>query len=88
PSFWNWDLTLARRFRAPALGRSAQARLQMQLYNIFNTAQFTTMATGLTFQDDPAVPGVDSLLLTSTTQGQYTASNPPRYFGITLRLDF
>ena len=31
--------------------------LQLQLYNIFNTPQFTTMNTALTFADDPNVPG-------------------------------
>ena len=94
PSFSNWDLTVARRFPIPALGRDAQARLQLQLYNIFNTAQFTTLNTALTFQDDPAVPGLDNLLLTSTSHGRYTVpnngtgTNPPREFGITLRVDF
>ena len=49
------------------MGKLAQARLQLQLYNIFNTPQFTTLNTALTFQDDPNVPGLDNLLLTSTT---------------------
>jgi hypothetical protein len=89
PSFWNWDLTLARRFPIPQLGGNAQARVQLQLYNVFNTAQFTNMNTALTFQDDPTVPGLDNLLLTSTNHGRYvTSTNPPRQFGITLRLDF
>jgi hypothetical protein len=88
PAFWNWDLTLARRFPVPVMGRNAQVRLQLQLYNIFNTAQFTSMNTGLTFQDDPAVPGLDNNLLTSTTMGRYTATNPPRQFGATMRLEF
>jgi hypothetical protein len=70
------------------LGRDAQARLQLQLYNIFNAAEFTTMNTTLNFQDDPNVPGVDTRLLTSTNHGRYTASNPPRQFGMTFRLDF
>jgi hypothetical protein len=94
PSFWNWDLTLSRGFSAKALGANAQARVQLQLYNIFNTAQFTNLNTALTFQDDPNVPGVDNLLLTSTQHGRYTApagqagTNPPRQFGLTVRLDF
>jgi hypothetical protein len=88
PAFWNHDLTFARRFAVPPLGRDAQVRLQLGLYNIFNTPQFTTLSTGLTFADDPNVPGVDNLVLTSTTHGRYTASNPPRQFGITARLDF
>jgi hypothetical protein len=88
PGWWNWDVTVARNFRVPQLGRDATLKLQLQLYNIFNLVQFTTMNTNLTFQDDPAVPGVDNLLLTSTTHGRYTAAIPPRQFGVTVRLDF
>ena len=87
PGFWNWDLTLQRRFPIKAAGRQMQARLQLQLYNVFNTPQFNTLNTTLTFQDDPNVPGTDSLLLQSTLQGRYTASNPPREFGVTFRVD-
>ena len=42
----------------------------------------------------PSVPGIDNLLLTSTTHGRYTSTNnnigttPPRQIGITLRPDF
>ena len=88
PAFWNWDLTLQRRFPIPAFGSQAQARLQLQLYNIFNTAQFTTLNPTLQFLDDPNVPGVDNLLFQSTTHGRYTAANPPREFGVTFRVDF
>jgi hypothetical protein len=94
PGFWNWDLTLQRRFPIPAFGRQVNARLQLQLYNVFNTPQFTTLNTALTFRDDPNVPGLDNLLLTSTTHGQYTVpnngtgTNPPREFGVTFRVDF
>jgi hypothetical protein len=97
PGFWNWDLTLQRRFPIPVGGREVNARLQLQLYNIFNTAQFTTVDTMLTFQDDPNVPGIDNLLLTNTTAGRYivpttpagsTGTNPPREFGVTIRVDF
>ena len=88
PAFWNWDLTLARRFPLRQLGRDAQARLQLQLYNVLNAAEFTSMNTTLNFQDDPNVPGVDTLLLTSTNHGRYTLANPPRQFGVTFRIDF
>ena len=53
-----------------------------------------SVAIDLQFQDDPSVPGVDNLLLTSTTHARYTTTNnnigttPPRQIGITLRLDF
>ena len=88
PGFWNWDVTLQRRFPIPAFGQQVQARLQLQLYNIFNTPQFTVLNTALAFRDDPSVPGLDNLLLTSTTHGRYTAANPPREFGVTFRVDF
>ena len=88
PSYWNWDLTIPRNCRVSQLTRGATARVQLQLYNVFNSAQFTTMNTTLEFADEPNVPGQDSLRLTSTQQGRYTAVNPPRYFGMTFRLDF
>jgi hypothetical protein len=88
PGFWNWDLTLQRRFPIPVFGDQAQARLQLQLYNIFNTPQFTSLDVNLQFRDDPNVPGVDNLAFNSTTQGRYTAANPPREFGVTFRVDF
>jgi hypothetical protein len=87
PGFWNFDLTLQRRFPIPALGQQVNGRLQLQLYNVFNTPQFTTLNTALTFRDDPTVPGLDNLELTSTTHGRYTVpnngtgTNPPREFG-------
>jgi hypothetical protein len=94
PGWWNWDVTFARRFSVRVLGYGAQVRLQVQLYNIFNMVQFTNLDTHLQIQDDPSVPGVDNLLLTSTTHGRYTTTNnnivttPPRQIGLTLGLDF
>jgi hypothetical protein len=94
PGFWNFDMTFARRFPVPQLGSGAQARLQLQIYNIFNQVQYTNLDTTLNFQDDPSVPGIDNLLLTSTTHARYTSTNnnigttPPRQIGLTLRLDF
>jgi hypothetical protein len=46
------------------------------------------MNTGLAFKDDPNVPGLDNNTLTTTNAGRYTATNPPRQAGITLRLEF
>lgn len=94
PGWWNHDLTLARRFPVRKLGRDAQARIQLQLYNIFNLVQFTTMnspganSPTLAFQDDPAVPGLDNLLITTVNPFRYTAAIEPRQFGVTFRLDF
>jgi len=82
PSWSNWDLTIARRFAVSQLGRNAAARLQMQLYNVFNQVEWTTMNTTMQFN------GTNNVNLNSTQTGLYTAVNPPRQFGITLRLDF
>jgi hypothetical protein len=42
----------------------------------------------LAFQDDPAVPGLDNLLITTVNPGRYTAAIEPRQVGVTVRLDF
>jgi hypothetical protein len=60
----------------------------LQLYNIFNMVQFTTMNTALQFRDDPNVDGTDNLILNTTNPGRYTAAIEPRQFGVTFRLDF
>ena len=57
-------------------------RIQLQLYNMFNAVQFTTMNAGLQFT------GANNSVLNSTQQGRYTAAIPPREFGITARFDF
>jgi hypothetical protein len=88
PGWWNWDLTLARRFPVPGLGQDAQARVQLQLYNIFNLVQFTDMNTQLQFRDDPNVDGTDNLILNTANPFRYTAAIEPRQFGVTFRLDF
>jgi hypothetical protein len=80
PSWSNWDITLARRFAARAMGPKAGVRLQFQAFNIFNQVEWTTMNTTLQFTTNGA--------LNSTQTGRYTAVNPARQFGITLRLDF
>src|SRR5690349_13802716 len=71
------DLTLARRFSVPALGRDANARVQLQLYNIFNSVQFTRMTADLQFRDDPNIPGTDSLLLNTTNPGRFDQAFEP-----------
>ena len=80
PSWSNWDITLARRFPVPAMGRKAGVRLQVQAYNVFNQVEWTTMNATLQFTTN----GV----LNSTNTGRYTAVNPARQMGITARFDF
>ena len=82
PSWSNWDVTLARRFPVPAMGRRAGVRLQIQAYNLFNQVQWTTMNTTLQFT------GTGNTKLNSAQTGQYTAVNPPRQMGLTVRFDF
>jgi hypothetical protein len=82
PSWSNWDLTLARRFPLTALSNSAQIRLQIQAYNIFNQVEFTTMNVGLQFT------GANNATLNSANTARYTAVIPPRQIGVTMRLDF
>jgi outer membrane receptor protein involved in Fe transport len=82
PSWSNWDVTFARRFPVKAINRGAQVRLQLQLYNIFNQVQFTTM--DVTFR----YSGTNNSVNQQSTTGRYTVTTPPRQFGITARLDF
>jgi outer membrane receptor protein involved in Fe transport len=89
PSYSNWDVTLARRFPIPALGRNAQFRLQIQAYNIFNQVQFLNL--GATYQ----FTGAGNLTNNNADTGKYVWPNgqaygttPPRQIGITTRLDF
>jgi len=81
PSWSNWDLTLARRFQVPAMGKKAGLRLQFQAYNVFNQVEFTTMSSNLSFTTGGVLSG-------TSTPGRYTAVNPARQFGITARFDF
>jgi hypothetical protein len=83
PSWSNWDITLERRFPVPALGRRAGARLQIQAYNVFNQVEWTTMNTTLQFTGTN-----NSVLNSAATVGRYTAVNPPRQIGLTVRFDF
>ena len=94
PGWWNWDLTLARRFPVPHSADDAQARAPAAALQHLQHGAVHPMNTDLQFQDDPNVPGLDNLLLTSTDHGRYTTTNnnigdhPPRQFGVTFRLDF
>jgi hypothetical protein len=81
PSWSNWDVTFARRVPLH-LGKSGQARLQFQVFNIFNQVQFTTLNANYTFT------GPDNSIINSTETGRYTATTPPRQIGLTMRLDF
>ena len=81
PSWWNWDFTLARRFpiKVPGSGRTGNLRVQLQLYNMWDAVQFTTMDALYTFSATGN---------TAPTTGQYTAVTNPLNVGLTFRLDF
>jgi hypothetical protein len=76
PSWSNWDFTLARRFKV--IGR-ANLRAQLQIYNLFNQVEFTTLNALYLFTADGN---------TSPDTGKYTATTNPRNVGLTIRLDF
>jgi hypothetical protein len=83
PTWHEWDLTLARRFPINLAGRrNSGVKVQIQAYNIFNEVQFTTMNVTQNYT------GPTNSTFTSTNQGRYTATTPPRQVGITARLDW
>jgi hypothetical protein len=81
PSWWNWDFTLARRFpiNVPGSGRTGNLRVQLQLYNMWDAVQFTTMDATYNFAATGNI---------APTTGQYTAVTNPLNVGLTFRLDF
>ena len=81
PSWWNWDFTLARRFpiKVPGSGRTANLRVQLQMYNMWDAVEFTTMDATYNFAATGNI---------APTTGQYTAVNNPLNVGLTFRFDF
>jgi hypothetical protein len=79
PAWWNQDFTLARRIPVP-IGRGGSARIQFQVFNLFNLVQFTTMDIAQSFN----AAGVNQ----SATVGQYRETTLPRQMGLTLRFDY
>jgi hypothetical protein len=76
PSWSNWDFTLARRI---SLGGRANLRVQLQVYNLFNQVEFTTLNADYLF-------GASGN--TAPDTGKYTGTTNPRNVGVTFRLDF
>jgi hypothetical protein len=82
PSWTNWDVTLAKRIPVQIHGREASIRIQVQAYNVFNHAEFTTI--GSTYQ----FTGATNATNLNTTTGEYTATNNPRQMALTLRFEY
>jgi len=78
PSWWNWDFTLARRLPIN-IGRGGSARLQFQLYSMWNQVEFTTMDATCTFS---------AAGNTAANTGKYTVTTNPLNAGVTLRFDY
>jgi hypothetical protein len=81
PSWWNWDFTLSRRIpvKVPGAARTGNARIQLQLYNMWDQVQYTQMAATYTFSATGN---------TNANTGKYTQTTNPLNVGLTLRLDF
>ncbi len=81
PGWWNWDFTLARRIPVK-LGRTGNARIQIQFYNLFNQVEFNTMGATYTFTDSNS--GANS----NNDTGKYTATQSPFNASVTIRFDY
>jgi len=79
PSWWNSDLSIARRLPIP-IGRGTSARIQFQIYNVFNMVQFTAVNTTFTFNS--------AMVNTSANTGKYTAAAAPRQMALQIRVDY
>ena len=79
PGWWNQDFTLARRIPVQ-IGRGGSARIQFQIYNLFNMTQFTTVAIAQSFNA--------SNVNQTSNIGQYTETTNPRQMGLTIRFDY
>ena len=75
PSWSNWDFTLARRVSF----KSTNLRVQLQVYNLFNQVEFTTMNSLYLFSASGNI---------SPDTGKYTTTTNPRNVGLTVRFDF
>ncbi len=75
PSWSNWDFTLARRVSF----KSTNLRVQLQVYNLFNQVEFTTLNALYLFSASGNI---------SPDTGKYTATTNPRNVGLTVRFDF
>jgi hypothetical protein len=84
PTYTTWDLSISRRFGITAFGRrGAGLRLQYQVFNLFNSVQFSTLNATMQFT------GANNATLNSPNAGKYVSGIiPARVMGLTVRFDW
>jgi hypothetical protein len=78
PGYLNWDISLAKII---PFGGTRRVTFRAELYNAFNTVQFSTVNTTANFTSAGVLPA-------ATEFGQYTGARPSRRMQLTLRVDF
>ena len=77
PGYLNWDITLAKYV---PFGNGKRVTFRAELYNAFNTVQFSAVNTSAVFN----AAGQQ----TNTQFGQYTQARDARRIQLTFRVDF
>ncbi|AMY08375.1 hypothetical protein LuPra_01575 [Luteitalea pratensis] len=78
PGYLNWDISLAK---AIPIGGTRRITFRAEVYNAFNTVQFSAVNTTANFTAAGVLPA-------TTEFGQYTNARPSRRMQLTLRVDF
>ena len=78
PGYLNWDISLAK---VIPFGGTRRVTFRAELYNAFNTVQFSSVNTTANFTSAGVLPA-------TTEFGQYTGARPARRMQLTLRVDF
>jgi hypothetical protein len=91
PGWSNWDFTLARRLPIK-VGHGGNVRLQLQFYNLFNQVEFNAMYASYQFNSANSAGGLGggNTLVDGNGRsvGQYTGTQNPFNFGVTIRFDY
>ena len=78
PGYLNWDISLAK---VVPFGGTRRFTFRAEMYNAFNSVQFSTVNTTANFTAAGVLPA-------TTEFGQYTAARPSRRMQLTVRVDF
>ena len=91
PGWSDWDFTLARRLPIK-VGHGGNVRLQLQFYNLFNQVEFNGMYATYKFTSANSTGGFGggntATDANGRSAGQYSTSQPPFNFGVTIRFDY